>query len=110
MGTHKGGNGQGPGTRENVAVREKPKVKKPQLYKVLLHNDDYTTMEFVIDVLIRFFEKSRTDATRIMLHVHHTDIGIAGVYTYDVGETKVKLVHEYAASNGHPLKCSMEPE
>ena len=93
-----------------VHVEEKRKTKRPPLYKVLMHNDDFTTMEFVIDVLVRFFNKERTDATRIMLMVHHNGVGLAGVYTREIAETKVTQVLEYAKHNEHPLKVTMEPD
>ena len=87
-----------------------PKTQRPSLYKVLLLNDDYTPMEFVIHVLERFFAKSREDATRIMLHVHHNGVGICGVFTFEVAETKVAQVVEFARQNQHPLQCTMEKE
>src|SRR5262249_1105603 len=74
---------------DEVLLRERPKTKKPSLYQVLLHNDDYTTMEYVVHVLMKYFQKNETEATDIMLKVHKTGIGIAGVYTYEVAETKV---------------------
>lgn len=97
-------------TKRGVAVKERAKTKRPKLYKVLLHNDDYTTMEFVVHVLIQFFDKTRTDATRIMLMVHHQGSGVAGVYTRDIAETKVGLVTDHAKEHGHPLKLTMEAE
>src|SRR5215831_7391472 len=93
-----------------VVVKSKPKTKKPSMYKVLLLNDDYTPMEFVVHVLERFFGKSREDATRIMLHVHHRGVGICGVYTYEVAETKVAQTIEFARRHQHPLQCTMEKE
>ena len=97
---------------ENVATEVKPekKLKKPTLYKVLLHNDNYTTREFVVAVLKEVFHKSETDAVQIMLHVHYNGIGVAGVYTYGVAETKIKIVEAAAQDNGFPLRLSMEPE
>jgi ATP-dependent Clp protease adaptor protein ClpS len=95
---------------EGLAVREaKPKVKKPDLYKVILLNDDYTPMEFVVVILERFFRKNRLEATRIMLHVHHNGVGVCGIYTRDIAETKVKQVMQCARENQHPLQCAMEP-
>lgn len=91
-----------------VITRTRPKTKKPSLYRVLLLNDDYTPMEFVIDVLQRFFQKGRDDATRIMLHVHNHGVGECGVYTYEVAETKVTQVMDFAKQNQHPLQCVME--
>jgi len=86
------------------------KTKKPSMYRVLLLNDDYTPMEFVILVLERFFSHSREQATRIMLHVHQKGIGICGVYTYEIAETKVAQVTEFARRHEHPLQCTMEKE
>jgi len=91
-----------------VSTRERVETKEPPLYKVLLHNDDYTTMEFVIAVLQNVFHKSNSDATRIMLNVHHEGVGVAGIYTKEVGETKISLVHELAQKNNFPLRCSLE--
>jgi ATP-dependent Clp protease adaptor protein ClpS len=96
----------GPGTA--VLTRVKPQVKHPSLYRVLLLNDDYTPMEFVVHVLERFFAKSRQDATRIMLHVHQHGVGECGTYTYEVAETKVTQVMDFARKNQHPLQCVME--
>jgi len=91
-------------------VRTDRKVKKPSMYRVLLHNDDYTTMEFVVDILMHIFHKTFEDATRIMLNVHEKGIGLCGVYTYEVAETKVDTVHNLARDYGFPLKCSMEKD
>lgn len=93
-----------------LATKTKVRTQKPSLYKVLLLNDDYTPMEFVVHVIERFFSKSREDATQIMLHVHHKGVGICGVYTFEVAETKVARVIEYARQNQHPLQCTMEKE
>jgi ATP-dependent Clp protease adaptor protein ClpS len=93
-----------------VATKAKPKTKKPNLYRVLLLNDDYTPMEFVVEVLQRFFNKSGDDATRIMWHVHKNGMGQCGVYTYEIAETKVTQVMDFAQSNQHPLQCVMEKE
>jgi ATP-dependent Clp protease adaptor protein ClpS len=86
------------------------KVKKPPLYKVLLHNDDYTTMEFVVYVLKTVFHKSELDAVRIMLAVHRQGVGVAGVYTYEIAEAKVEKVTQLARANEFPLLCSLEEE
>lgn len=91
-------------------VISKEKIKRPALYKVLLHNDDYTTMEFVIVILSRFFGKSLIEAQAIMLKVHHEGVGVCGLYTKEVAETKVTQVLSYARESGHPLKCTCEPE
>lgn len=100
--------GNEPGT--GVVVRSRAKTKKPSMYKVLMLNDDYTPMEFVVHVLERFFGKSYEEATRIMLHVHHRGVGICGVYTYEIAETKVNLVMDFAQQHGHPLQCTLEKE
>jgi ATP-dependent Clp protease adaptor protein ClpS len=104
--TKRGGDPGGPGT--NVITKTKPQVKKPSFYRVLLLNDDYTPMEFVVHVLERFFNKDREAATRIMLHVHHHGIGECGIYTYEVAETKVTQVMDFARKHQHPLQCVME--
>ncbi len=85
-------------------------TKRPELYRVLLHNDDYTTMEFVADVLETIFSKSPAEAHRVMMHVHRSGIGIAGTYTHEVAETKVGEVHTSAKEAGYPLRASMEEE
>jgi ATP-dependent Clp protease adaptor protein ClpS len=95
-----------PGTA--VITKTKPQTKRPSLYRVLLLNDDYTPMEFVVHVLERFFNKDREAATRIMLHVHHHGIGECGVFTYEVAETKVTQVMDFARKHQHPLQCVME--
>ncbi|WP_035000379.1 ATP-dependent Clp protease adapter ClpS [Bartonella tamiae] len=91
-----------------VATRLRPKLKKPDPYRVLLLNDDYTPMEFVIFVLEKFFKKNREDATRIMLNVHQSGVGECGIYSYEVAETKVTQVLDCARQNQHPLQCVME--
>jgi ATP-dependent Clp protease adaptor protein ClpS len=88
----------------------KPKTQKPSLYRVLLLNDDYTPMEFVVYVLERFFNKSREEATKIMLHVHQHGVGVCGVFTYEVAETKVTQVIDTARRHQHPLQCTMEKD
>jgi ATP-dependent Clp protease adaptor protein ClpS len=100
--------GTGPGT--GTVVKTRPKTKKPSMYRVLLLNDDYTPMEFVVHVLERFFNKSREAATEIMLHVHHRGVGVCGVYTYEVAETKVTQTIDFARRHQHPLQCTMEKE
>jgi len=91
-------------------IEEKTEIRtgKPPLYNVFLINDDYTTMEFVVDILIRIFRKNRTEATQIMLHVHKRGIGLAGVYPREIAETKVETVHSIARESEYPLKCIME--
>ncbi len=93
-----------------VAQKTRPKTDQPKLYKVILHNDDYTTMEFVIAILESVFAKSPSEAYRIMMHVHTQGAGIAGIYPFEVAETKVVMVDERAREAGHPLRCSLEPE
>jgi len=99
---------EGPGTA--VITKTKPQTKRPNLYRVLLLNDDYTPMEFVVHVLERYFNKARADAERIMLQVHRQGVGICGVYTYEVAETKVAQVIDFARRNQHPLQCTLEKE
>lgn len=98
----------GGGSGTAVITRTKTQTKKPNLYRVLLLNDDYTPMEFVIHVLERFFNKTRDEATQIMLHVHHNGVGECGVFTYEVAETKVTNVMDFARKHQHPLQCVME--
>jgi ATP-dependent Clp protease adaptor protein ClpS len=102
-------NGEGNGgSGTAVVTKTKPRVKRPNMYRVLLLNDDYTPMEFVVHVLIRFFNKNQEDATRIMLHVHQNGVGECGVYTYEIAETKVTQVMDFARKHQHPLQCVME--
>ena len=101
-------NGQGPST--GFVTKTRPKTKRPSLYKVLMLNDDYTPMEFVVHVLERHFNKARADAERIMLQVHRQGVGICGVFTYEVAETKVAHVIEFARRHQHPLQCTLEKE
>ena len=91
-----------------VATRTRPRTKKPSNYKVLMLNDDYTPMEFVVLVLQRFFTMSIEDATRVMLQVHQQGIAVCGVFTYEVAETKVSQVIDFARENQHPLQCTLE--
>jgi ATP-dependent Clp protease adaptor protein ClpS len=101
-----GNNGSGTA----VVTKTRTQTKRPNLYRVLLLNDDYTPMEFVVHVIIRFFQKSQEDATRIMLHVHNHGVGECGVFTYEVAETKVTQVMDFARKNQHPLQCVMEKD
>jgi ATP-dependent Clp protease adaptor protein ClpS len=103
-------NGYSPELEEDVVSEVGDDIDEPSMYKVLLHNDDYTTMEFVVEILMTIFNKSPEDAIRIMLNVHHKGIGICGVYTYEVSETKVIAVHALGRQYGFPLKCTMEKE
>lgn len=93
-----------------ILLKTRPKTKKPSMYKVLLLNDDYTPMEFVVHVLERFFSKTRQEATDIMLHVHRRGVGLCGVFTHEVAETKVAQVMDFARLNEQPLQCTMEKE
>ena len=108
-----GGNGDDDGDgekRSGALTLTRTRTKKPSMYKVLMLNDDYTPMEFVIDVLQHIFQKNREEATKIMLHVHQKGVGVCGVYTYEVAETKVTQVMDLARQNQHPLQCTIEKE
>jgi len=94
----------------DVLTEQKQKLQKPPLYKVLLHNDNYTTMEFVVYVLMNIFHHSEADAIRIMLQVHHQEVGVAGVYTFEVAETKSAKVAQLAREHDYPLLCTLEEE
>lgn len=96
--------------QSGVMLKSRPQTRRPSLYRVALMNDDFTPMEFVIEVLEKIFGKTRPEATDIMLHVHRRGVGICGVYTYEVAETKVTQVLNYAKENDHPLQCVMERE
>lgn len=98
----------GAGSATVTITRTRTRTKKPNLFRVLLLNDDYTPMEFVVHVLERFFQKNRDEATRIMLHVHHHGVGECGIFTYEVAETKVTQVMDFARKHQHPLQCVME--
>lgn len=104
------GRDEGRDGESGTATLTRTKTQKPSMYKVLLLNDDYTPMEFVIYVLQRFFSKSAEDATKVMLHVHQTGVGICGVFTYEVAETKVTQVMDMARQHDHPLQCTMEKD
>jgi ATP-dependent Clp protease adaptor protein ClpS len=103
---NRSGGTNGPST--SVITKVKPKTKRPNLYRVLILNDDYTPMEFVVHVLEKFFNKDVEAATKIMLHVHHHGIGECGVFTYEIAETKVTQVMDFARKHQHPLQCVME--
>lgn len=114
-GKHNGPGGPGgPGKHDDgdtgLAVKTRAKTKKPSMYKVLMLNDDYTPMEFVIYVLERIFNKSAEEATRIMLHVHQKGVGMCGVFTFDIAETKATQVMDLARRNQHPLQCTIEKD
>ena len=98
------------GTGTGLLTKPETKTKKPSMYKVLLLNDDYTPMEFVVHILQRFFRMTVEQATEVMLHVHQKGVGICGVFTFEVAETKVAQVLELARRNEHPLQCTMERE
>ena len=99
-----------PETEGDVLTETRDDIAEPSMYRVLLLNDDYTTMEFVVEILMLVFSKSVEEATRIMLNVHRIGVGLCGIYTYEVAETKVDTVHALAKERGFPLKCSMEKE
>ncbi len=96
--------------QSGLLEKPRPKTKKPPLYKVLLLNDDYTPMDFVVHVLQQYFNKDHEEATRIMLTVHYHGVGVCGVYPYEIAETKVEQVMQLARAHGHPLQCVMEKE
>ena len=106
-GKEAGGSG---GSQVGVATKTRAKAKKPSQYKVLMLNDDYTPMEFVVLTLQRFFKMSIEDATRVMLHVHQRGVGVCGIFTYEVAETKVNQVIDFARQHQHPLQCTMEKD
>jgi ATP-dependent Clp protease adaptor protein ClpS len=105
-----GGDRRDYGTGTGIVAKTRPKTKKPSLYKVLLLNDDYTPMEFVVQILQKIFGKSQEDAIEIMLHVHRNGVGVCGLFTFEVAETKVTQVIELARRHQHPLQCTMEKE
>lgn len=102
--------GGGSGTGTGVVTRTQVETKKPALYKVLMLNDDYTPMEFVVHCLQRFFRMGIEDATRVMLHVHQRGVGVCGIFTYEVAETKVSQVMDFAKQHQHPLQCTLEKD
>jgi ATP-dependent Clp protease adaptor protein ClpS len=97
-----------PGSIEQTKEKSKEKIKEPEMYRVLLHNDDYTTMEFVVEVIMKVFKKPVMEATQIMMQVHKAGKGSVGVYTHDIAATKVQQVRELARQRDFPLKCTME--
>ncbi len=98
------------GLETDVLLKSRPRTQKPAMYKVLILNDDYTPMEFVVHVLERFFNKNQQEATEIMMHVHRKGVGVCGVFTYEIAETKVTQVMDFARANEQPLQCTMEKE
>ncbi len=107
----KGNDGrEGRDANSGVMIKSRPKTRRPAMYKVLLLNDDFTPMDFVVHILEKFFSKTRAEATDIMLHVHRRGVGICGIYTYEIAETKVTQVMDYARAHEQPLQCTMEKE
>jgi len=98
-----------PRTREGTAVKTDEEVQRPRMYKVLMHNDDYTTMDFVVEVLVSVFNMPKPRALVTMLSIHHGGVGMCGIYSAEIAETKIALVHDRARDEGFPLRCSMEP-
>lgn len=94
--------------KESAVTKDRSEVREPSLYKVLLHNDDYTSMEFVVAILERVFRKNTSEASKIMLNVHQEGVGVAGIYTLEICETKVAIVHDLAQQNEFPLRCTIE--
>lgn len=105
-----GNPGDGGKSETGIVLKTRPKTKRPSMYKVLLLNDDYTPMEFVVHVLEKIFNKSRQEATDIMMRVHRRGVGVCGVYTLEVAETKVAQVMDFARANEQPLQCTMEKD
>lgn len=102
------GNNPATGPLTGVKTRDETRTKEPSLYRVLLHNDDFTTMDFVVQILVQVFQRSAAEATQLMLNVHHKGAGTAGVYTYDIAMSKVMQVHHLAEINKYPLRCSIK--
>ena len=98
-----------PKTGEAAVAETKVKVKKPPMFRVLMHNDDYTTMDFVVEELMTIYSKPIEEAFQIMLNIHHKGIGMCGVFTHEIAETKIAQTHDRARNSGFPLMCSMEP-
>ncbi|QTD57900.1 ATP-dependent Clp protease adapter ClpS [Parasphingorhabdus cellanae] len=109
-GADNNGAGDGDDTNIGIATKTRTKTKKPNPYKVLILNDDYTPMEFVVLVLKRFFQMDIDEATRVMLHVHQKGVGVCGTFSYEVAETKVTQVMDFARKNQHPLQCTLEKD
>ncbi len=103
-------NDSGVVTEQKPKEKLQPKLKRPPMYRVLLHNDDYTTREFVVDVLVGVFHHSESKAMEIMLHVHYTGVGVAGVFTREVAETKIAIVEKLAEEREYPFRMTMEPD
>ncbi len=94
--------------KTRTEIKEKPELEEPKLYKVVIHNDNYTTMDFVVEVIVKVFHRVPSEATRIMLEVHNKGSGVAGIYPYDIAVTKVSEVHRMAREREFPLRCSVE--
>ena len=107
---NEGPESEDPSRQPGLLLKTAPKTRRPSLYKVLLLNDDYTPMEFVVHILERFFGKTKEEATEIMLHVHRRGVGMCGVFTYEVAEMKVNQVMDFSRANEQPLQCTMEKE
>ena len=95
--------------KSGIAVAHKAKVERPRPWKVLMHNDDYTTMEFVVHILQKYFHKTRQEAQAVMLEIHTRGAGVCGIFTYEVAESKKEKAMKYARESGHPLKCTIDP-
>ncbi|MGB5158392.1 ATP-dependent Clp protease adaptor ClpS [Desulfobacterium sp. N47] len=102
------GNNISPEIEESITSETRKEIKEPSMFKVLLHNDDYTTMDFVVEILMRVFYKSIEEAIQIMLNVHRQGMGVCGLYTYEIAETKMNSVHSLSRDRGFPLRCSIE--
>ncbi len=95
-------------TQDELKLKPKPRLDEPKMYRVIMHNDHYTTMDFVIEVIMKVFNKSAAEATKIMLDIHKKGKGLCGIYTYDLAATKISIVHRMARQSEYPLKCSYE--
>lgn len=104
------GNGSSHEPESGLMLKVRPKTQKPSMYKVLLLNDDFTPMDFVVHILEKFFNKNRQEATDIMMNVHRKGVGVCGIYTYEIAETKVTQVMDYARAHEQPLQCTMEKD
>jgi len=100
----------GPEFKDDVKLKTRKRVKTPDMYRVIIHNDNFTTMDFVVEILIKIFHKPAAEATQVMFDVHRRGKGVAGVFTYDIANTKVSQVHQLARQSEFPLKCSVEKE
>ncbi|HOW52131.1 MAG TPA: ATP-dependent Clp protease adaptor ClpS [bacterium] len=103
------GSGPAAGTIRGVGTRDKNETKRPALYRVVMHNDDFTPMDFVVDILVQVFQRPAAEATQVMLDIHNKGAGTAGIYTYDIAMSKSYQVHRIAEERKHPLRCTVEP-